>query len=177
MHGYRLGAGTMRPASRGRLALTSSDPAATPAIDPNYLAMEDDLRGLRAAFMLARETLAQAAFAPFDGGETDPGPEVRSTAEIDRFIRRAAGSAYHPCGTCRMGAEHDGAVVDPQGRVHGIAGLRVVDASIMPSIVSSNLNLPSMMIGEKLSDAILGRAPPAPADINFHNARARRLSA
>jgi len=177
VHGYRLGAGTMRPTSRGRLTLTSSDPAATPAIDPNFLATEEDLRGLRAAFMLARETLTQAAFTPFEGGETDPGPDVHSTDEIDAYIRRAAGSAYHPCGTCRMGAaEHDDAVVDPQGRVRGIAGLRVVDASIMPSIVSSNLNLPTMMIGEKLSDAILGRTPPAPTGVGFRNALARRLS-
>jgi len=177
VHGYRLGAGTMRPTSRGRLTLTSSDPTAAPAIDPNYLATEVDLLGLRAAFALARETLAQAAFTPFDGGEVDPGSKLRSTAEIDGYIRRAAGSAYHPCGTCRMGAEDDAtAVVDPKGRVRGIDGLRVVDASIMPSIVSSNLNLPTMMIGEKLSDAILDRAPPAPAEVGFRNASARRRS-
>ena len=174
-HGYRLGAGTARPTSRGRLTLTSSDPGAAPLIDPNYLATEEDLEGLRTAFALARETLAQGAFAPFDDGETDPGPQVRSKDEIETYIRRAAGSAYHPCGTCRMGPEHDrDTVVDPQGRVRGIERLRIIDASIVPSIVSSNLNLPTMMIGEKLADSVLGRSPPPPAECGYRNAPTHR---
>ena len=164
-HGYRLGSGTMRPTSRGTLRLSSADPAAPLAIDPNFLATEEDRREMREAFALARDTLGQPAFAAFDAGETDPGPEVRTMAEIDAYIRRAAGSAYHPCGTCRMGGEHDpDTVVDPAGRVRGIDRLRVADASIMPSIVSANLNAASMMIGEKLSDAILGGPPLAPIE-------------
>jgi choline dehydrogenase len=175
VHGYRLGSGTMRPRSRGRLTIISSDPAAAPAIDPNFLAAEEDLRGLRAAFALARETLAQRAFASFDAGETDPGPKIRTRDEIDSYIRRACGSAYHPCGTCKMGAENDeGAVVDPQGRVRGVEGLRVVDASIVPSLVSSNMNLPTMMIGEKLSDVVLGQAPLPPLEARYHNATERQ---
>ena len=166
--GYRLGTGTMRGASRGTLRLASADAAAAPLIDPNYLATEVDRVELREAFRLARETLAQPAFTRFDAGEADPGPEVRTDAEIDAYIRQASGSAYHPCGTCRMGGEGDtGAVVDSQGRVRGLEGLRVVDASIMPSIVSSNLNCVVMMMAEKLSDAILGRLPLEPIDADF----------
>ena len=176
VHGYRLGSGTMRPTSRGRLTLTSTDPAAAPAIDPNFLATEEDLRGLRAAFALARETLAQPAFAPFDAGESDPGRDVRAPDEVDDYIRRACGSAYHPCGTCRMGAEDNpDAVVDPQGQVYGIEGLRVIDASIVPSLISSNMNLPTMMIGEKLSDAVLGRPPLPPLDAAYNNAAERQV--
>ncbi len=166
--GYRLGAGTMRGTSRGTLRLASADPAAAPLIDPNYLATEADRIGLREAFQLARETLAQPAFARFDAGEADPGPRVRTDAEIDTYIRQASGSAYHPCGTCRMGGGEDtGAVVDSQGRVRGIEALRVVDASIMPSIVSSNLNCVVMMMAEKLSDTILGAPPLEPLDADF----------
>ncbi len=166
--GYRLGAGTMRGTSRGTLRLASADPAAAPLIDPNYLATEADRVELREAFQLARETLAQPAFARFDAGEADPGSAVRTDAEIDAYIRQASGSAYHPCGTCRMGGEGDtGVVVDSQGRVRGLEGLRVVDASIMPSIVSSNLNCVVMMMAEKLSDVILGSPPLTPLDAAF----------
>jgi len=160
VHGYRLGTGTMRATSRGCLRLVAADPATPPAIDPNYLATAVDRIEMREAFELARETLRQPAFAAYDAGEADPGPAVRTPAQIDAYIRQAAASAYHPCGTCRMGAEDDAwAVVDPAGRVRGLKGLRVADSSIMPSVVSSNLNAPSMMIGEKLADAILGKPP------------------
>ena len=146
----------------------SADPAAAPLIDPNYMATDADRVGLREAFQRARETLAQPAFARFDAGEADPGPKVRTDAEIDAYIRQASASAYHPCGTCRMGGGEDtGAVVDSQGRVRGLEALRVADASIMPSIVSSNLNCVVMMMAEKLSDAILGRPPLEPLDADF----------
>ncbi len=166
LHGYRLGAGPMRPTSRGRVALRSADPGAPLSIDPNFLATEEDRQGMRDAFALARETLRQEAFTAFDGGEADPGREVRSRDEIDAYVRRMAGSAYHPCGSCKMGAEDDAtAVVDPEGRVRGVAGLRVVDASIFPSIPSSNINCPVMMTAEKLSDSILGLPAPPPVEL------------
>jgi choline dehydrogenase len=167
-HGYLLDTGPMRPTSRGTVRLQSADPREPLLIDPNYLATEADRQSMRDAVALARETLAQPAFAPFDAGETVPGPAVRSRSEIDAFIRQSTVSAFHPVGTCRMGGERDtSAVVDPQGRVYGLEGLRVVDASIMPSLVSSNTNAPSMMIGEKLADAITGRAPLAPIWVEF----------
>jgi len=167
-HGYLLDAGPMRPTSRGTVRLQSADPREPPLIDPNYLASEEDQQSMRDAVALARETLAQAPFAPFDAGEIAPGRAVRSRGELDAFIRQYTVSAFHPVGTCRMGDARDpGAVVDPQGRVHGLEGLRVADASIMPSIVSSNTNAPSMMIGEKLADAIAGMPPLAPIRVEY----------
>ena len=165
-HGYLLDTGPMRPTSRGALRLQSADPAAAPLIDPNYLATEADRQSMRDGFALARETLAQEAFRPFDAGEAVPGPDCKTRDEIDAFIRSHTASAYHPVGTCKMGAENDPqAVVNPQGEVYGIEALRVADASIMPSVVSSNTNCPSMMIGEKLADAILGNPPPASIEV------------
>jgi choline dehydrogenase len=167
-HGYLLDTGPMRPTSRGTLRLRSADPREPPLIDPNYLATEEDRQSMRDAVALARETLAQPAFAPFDAGEAVPGRAVRSRNEIDAFIREFTVSAFHPVGTCRMGDEGDSlAVVDPEGRVRGLEGLRVVEASIMPSVVSSNTNAPSMMIGEKLADAIAGKPPLAPIQAEF----------
>ena len=166
--GYLLGAGPMRPSSRGQLRLASSDPSMAPEIDPNYLATPEDRAEIYAGFELMRETLRQPAFERFDAGETDPGPAVRAKEEIEAYIRRAARSAYHPCGTCKMGADHDAsAVVDSHGRVRGVESLRIVDASIMPSVVSSNTNAVVMMIAEKLCDAILGKPPLPPADVRL----------
>ena len=123
---------------------------------------------MRDGVELGRQTLSQAAFSPFDAGEVLPGPAVRSKAQIDEYIRQHTASAYHPVGTCKMGSEFDAnAVVDPCGRVFGLEGLRVADASVMPGLVSANANAASMMIGEKLADAILGRAPLAPSDVPF----------
>jgi choline dehydrogenase len=167
-HGYLLDSGPMRPTSRGTVRLQSADPHAPPLIDPNYLATEEDRQSMRDGIALARDTLAQPAFGRFDAGEAIPGPAVRSRSEIDAFIREMTASAYHPVGTCKMGDACNGmAVVDPEGRVHGLEGLRVVDASIMPSIVSSNTNAPSMMIGEKLADAIADKPPLASAHVEF----------
>ncbi len=171
--GYRLGTGTMRPTSRGTLRLASPDPDRAPRIDPNFLATDVDRREMREAFVLARETLAQKAFESLDAGEADPGPDVRSNAEIDAFIRRAAGSAYHLCGSCKIGAAQDHeAVVDPEGRVYGVERLRVADASIMPTVASSNLNAVVMMMAEKLSDAILGKPPLRPIETAIDAAEA-----
>jgi len=166
--GYRLGAGPMQPSSRGNVRLRSADPMDSLAIDPNYLATEKDVGEMRAAFKLARQTLAQAAFAPFDAGEVDPGGDVKTDTDIDAYVRRASGSAYHPVGTCKMGSDSDAlAVTDSDGRVRGVEGLRVVDASLMPSIASSNLNAVVMMMAERLSDTILGRPALGRADAPF----------
>jgi choline dehydrogenase len=117
---------------------------------------------MRAGIRLTREIFAQAAFDPYRGPELSPGPAVQSDAQIDAHIRRKGESAYHPSCTCKMGLPSDPqAVVDAEGRVHGVECLRVVDASIMPSVVSGNLNAPTIMMAEKLSDAILG-IPPLP---------------
>ena len=167
-HGYLLDTGPLRPTSRGTVRLRSSDPAHAPLIDPNYLATEADRQCMRDGFALGRETLAQAAFKPFDAGEDVPGTQCTSPSEIDAFIRARTASAYHPVGTCKMGAENDPlAVVDPKGQVLGIDALRVADASIMPSVVSANTNGASMMIGEKLADAIVGARALPPVELPF----------
>ena len=110
---------------------------------------------MREAFLLARETLKQPAFAPFDAGEADPGSNIRTAHEIDAYIRSEAGSAYHPCGSAKMGASQDRmAVCDPEGRVDGVDGVRVCDASLMPSITSGNINAPTLMLAEKIAAAM-----------------------
>ncbi|HLJ19349.1 MAG TPA: choline dehydrogenase [Stellaceae bacterium] len=157
-HGFQAHVGPMRPTSAGYLRLRSSDPTVHPEIQPFYLATEQDRREMRDAVRLTREIFAQKAFDRFRGAEIQPGEGVRSDAEIDAFVRAKSDSAYHPCGTCRMGVDEQ-AVVDGELRVRGLDGLRVVDASIMPSEVSGNLNAPTIMIAEKAADMILGRPP------------------
>jgi choline dehydrogenase len=160
-HGFQAHVGPMRPTSRGRIALRSADPRAAPSILFNYMATEGDREEMRDAVRLTRAIFAQKAFDAFRGPELAPGPEVRSDADIDAFVRAKAESAYHPACTCRMGTD-DLAVVDGEARVHGVQGLRVVDASIMPSIVSGNLNAPTIMMAEKAADMIRGIAPLPP---------------
>ena len=156
--GYMLDSGPMRPTSGGKVELTSADPADPLAIDLNFMSTEYDRDEIIEGFQLARETLCQKVFRAYDAGEVNPGPEVKTRAQIENYIRAHAGSAYHPCGTCKMNANNEKwSVVDASGRVKGVDGLRVVDASIMPSIVSSNINAVVMMIAEKLSDQILGK--------------------
>lgn len=166
-HAFQAHVGSMRATSVGEITLKSADPTAHPAIQPNYLATERDRWELRQCVKLTREIFAQRAFDPFRGPELLPGPEVQSDAAIDAYVRAKTDSAYHPCGTCRMGMD-DRAVVDPECKVWGLKGLRVVDASIMPSVVSGNLNAPTIMIGEKASDMILGRPPLAPSNAPFY---------
>ena len=156
-HAFQAHVGPMRPASRGRITLRSSDPGTAPVLDPNYLAEARDREEMRACVRLTREIFAQAPFDRYRGRELLPGAEVEGDAAIDAFIRRKADSAYHPCGTCRMGADGE-AVVDAAGRVRGLDALRVVDASVMPSIVSGNLNAPVIMMAEKVADMIIGKA-------------------
>ncbi|WP_029060085.1 choline dehydrogenase [Stappia stellulata] len=159
-HGFQAHVGPMRSKSRGRVALTSADPDADPSILFNYMSHPDDWEEFRTAIRLTRELFAQPAFAPFRGHEIQPGESAQSDADLDDFIREHAESAYHPCGTCRMGnADDPQAVVDPQGKVIGVEGLRVADSSIFPQITNGNLNGPSIMVGEKIADHILGRTP------------------
>jgi choline dehydrogenase len=155
-HGFQAHVGPMRPTSRGSVTLRSADPRQAPAIRFNYLQTEQDRLEFRTGIKLTREIFAQKAFEPFRGPELAPGPEVKADAEIDAHLRRKAESAYHPSCTCKMGLATDPmAVVDDAGRVHGLESLRVVDASIMPNVVSGNLNAPTIMMAERLSDAIL----------------------
>ncbi len=156
IHAYQAHVGPMRPASRGWVKLRSTDPRDPPVIEPNYLAEERDRVEMRACVRLTREIFAQKAFEPYRGRELLPGAEITSDPAIDAFVRAKAESAYHPSCTCRMGQDAM-AVVDPACRVRGLEGLRVVDASIMPSIVSGNLNATVIMMGEKAADLILGR--------------------
>jgi choline dehydrogenase len=159
----------MRPTSVGRVRLRAADPREPPSILFNYMATESDRQEMRAAVRLTRELFAQRAFDPYLGPELAPGPEVETDAEIDAFVRARAESAYHPCGTCKMGPETDpSAVVDGACRVHGVEALRVVDASIVPSIVSGNLNAPTIMLAEKAADLIRGRPPLEPLDAPVH---------
>jgi choline dehydrogenase len=170
-HGFQAHVGPMRPTSVGRVALTSSDSREPPSILFNYMATESDREEMRAAVRLTREIFAQQAFDPYRGPELAPGPEAQSDAEIDAFIRARAESAYHPCGTCKMGTDSDPmAVVDQEARVQGVKRLRVVDASIMPSIVSGNLNAPTIMLAEKAADMISGLPPLPPLDVPVYSA-------
>ncbi|TDQ77688.1 choline dehydrogenase [Dongia mobilis] len=162
-HAYQVHIGNMRQEARGWIKLKSANPKDHPRIQPFYLQTENDRREFRDAVKLTREIFAQKAFDPYRGPEINPGDNVKTDAEIDAFIRRRGDSAYHPSCSCKMGTD-EMAVVDPQARVHGIDNLRVVDASIMPSIVSGNLNAPTIMMAEKCSDMILGREPLPPAN-------------
>ena len=160
-NGYTLHACGLRPRSRGRLSLVSASAADKPRIEAAYLSDAEgyDLKVMVEAVRLSREILAQPAFAPFRGEEVYPGARVQDEAGIVDFIRRKAESIYHPVGTCKMGAEDDAdAVVDPQLRVRGVRGLRVVDASVMPKLVGGNTNAPTMMIAERAADLIRGLA-------------------
>ena len=162
-HGYQAHAGPMRSKSRGTVRLASTDPRDAPKVLFNYMSHADDWAEMRACVRLTREVFAQPAFDPYRGDELAPGDAVRSDDEIDAFVRETVQSAYHPCGTCKMGTDPM-AVVDPQNRVHGMEGLRVVDSSIMPAITTGNLNAPTIMIAEKAADAIRGRDPLPPSD-------------
>ena len=159
-HGFQAHVGPMRSASRGWVRLRSSDPTAAPIIQFNYMSTPEDWRDFRTCIRLTREIFRQEAFKPFAGREIAPGAAVESDDALDDFIRDAVESAYHPCGTCRMGRSNDPmAVVDPECRVIGLTGLRVIDSAIIPQITNGNLNGPSLMIGEKGSDYVLGREP------------------
>ncbi|MFO7772076.1 MAG: choline dehydrogenase [Roseovarius gahaiensis] len=159
-HGFQAHVGPMRSASRGRISLRSADPGDDPVIRFNYMSQDSDWRDFRKCIRLTREIFAQEAFAPYRRHEIQPGADVQSDDQLDSFIREHAESAYHPCGTCRMGRRDDpDAVVDSTARVIGVDGLRVADSSIFPRITNGNLNAPSIMVGEKAADHVLGRSP------------------
>jgi choline dehydrogenase len=160
-HGFQAHVGPMRSASRGRVRLVSADPEAAPSILFNYMSDPQDWADFRHCVRLTREIFAQAAFDGFRGREIAPGAAVQDDAALDAFLREHVESAYHPCGTCRMGRASDpGAVVDPECRVIGVEGLRVADSSIFPRVTNGNLNAPSIMTGEKAADHVLGKPPP-----------------
>lgn len=159
-HGFQVHTGPMRSKSRGAVTLRSADPRAVPKIRFNYMSHPSDWEDFRKAIRLTREIFAQPAMTPYVKDEIQPGRAVASDAELDDFIRQHVESAYHPCGTARMGRADDPlAVVDPECRVIGVQGLRVADSSIFPQVTNGNLNGPSIMTGEKAADHILGRTP------------------
>jgi choline dehydrogenase len=162
-HGFMGYYNMQRPEARGEITLKSADPLAHPAIQPNYLQNDADLRTLRSGFKMVRDVFRQKAFDPYRGEEFVPGSVVQSDAEIDDYHRATGESLYHPVGTCKMGHD-DMAVVDETLRVRGLEGLRVIDASIMPRLVSGNTNAPTIMIAEKAADLILGRVRPQAAE-------------
>lgn len=159
-HGFQVHVGPMRSKSRGHVRVRSSDPKAPPRILFNYMSHPDDWEEFRACIRLTRELFQQPTMQKYAGREIQPGINVQSDAEIDAFIRQHCESAYHPCGSCKMGSPKDvTTVVDHECRVIGIEGLRVADSSIMPQVTNGNINAPTLMIGEKAADHILGRDP------------------
>ncbi len=159
--GFSIDVVPLRPESRGEVGLRSTDPFADPLLRPNFLDTESDRRTLRDAVHLARKVGGQPALAPYRTAEHEPGVDVVSDEALDAWIRATADTIYHPVGTCRMGRDDDaGAVVDATLTVRGVQNLRVVDASVMPTIVGGNTNAATLMIGEKAADLILGRVPP-----------------
>ena len=150
------------------MRLRANDPLQAPVLTFNYLSTEQDRRDWIEGVHVTRDLLNQPAFTLFDGGELSPGPDVKTDKEILEWVARDAETTYHPCGTCKIGTD-DQAVVDPQTmRVHGLDGIRVVDASVMPIIPNANLYAPVMMIAEKAADLILGKEPLAPEYVGFY---------
>ncbi|MBE8596709.1 choline dehydrogenase [Xenorhabdus sp. BG5] len=157
-HGFQAHVGSMRSPSRGRVKIKSRDPRQHPSILFNYMSTEQDWQEFRAAIRITREIMAQPALAPYCGREISPGVENQSDEQLDAFIRQHAETAFHPSCSCKMGTD-EMAVVDGQGRVHGIENLRVIDASIMPTIITGNLNATTIMMAEKIADNIRGISP------------------
>ena len=157
-HGFQVHTGPMRSKSRGAVTLRSADPHAPPRILFNYMSDPTDWTDFRQAIRLTREIFGQDAFKPYVKSEIQPGADVQTDAELNDFTRAHVESAYHPCGTARMGRRDDPmAVVDPECRVIGVQGLRVADSSIFPQVTNGNLNAPSIMAGEKAADHVLGK--------------------
>jgi 4-pyridoxate dehydrogenase len=159
--GFGIRPTLLHPDSRGEILLRSADPRDPPRICYNFFSAPHDLPRLRAGFRIARDIAYRSALDPYRGPETNPGPQVQSDAEIDAWLRATVITAHHPAGTCAMGTLPD-TVLDPQLRVHGIAGLRVVDASAMPDLVSAHINACVLMLAEKAADLIRGRPPLPP---------------
>jgi choline dehydrogenase len=175
--GFSVHVCQLRPESRGRVGLASADPFADPTIFANYLATDEDRRALREGTRMVRDVANQKALTAIRGDEIEPGVSVETDADIDAWIRRSAETIYHPVGTCRMGVAGDPlAVVDPELKLQGLAGLRVVDASVFPTLIGGNTNAGTIMIAEKAADLILGRAAPAPLDVAVFEDRAKEMA-
>jgi Choline dehydrogenase and related flavoproteins len=171
IHSFQAHVGSMRSPSRGHIRLRSRSPHEHPSILFNYMSTEQDWREFRAAIRVTREIFAQPALRAYTGRELSPSSELKTDAELDAFVRAHAETAYHPSCSNKMGPASDPmAVVDGYGRVHGLEGLRVIDASIMPQVASGNLNAPTIMIAEKLADAIRGHVPLARSKASYYQA-------
>jgi len=170
--GYQFWMDLSRPASRGAVTLRSANPAEPPSIVFNHLADPQDLRDLIAGVRLARDLNRQAAWNPYRGEEINPGANAVTDADLAAYLTRRTGTSYHPLGTCRMGPDDD-AVTDNEGRVKAVGGLRVVDASTMPRNVTGNLNAAIIMLAEKISDRIRGRAALPPSEAGYYGAGTR----
>jgi len=162
-HGFQAHMGSMRSKSKGWVKLASAKPDDAPKICFNYMSTEEDWQDFREGVRLTREIFAQDAFAPYRGEELSPGKEVQTDEELNAYLKDAVESAYHPSCTCKMGSD-EMAVVDENCKLRGLSGLRIVDSSIMPSIVSGNLNAPTVMIAEKAADIIKGVEPLPESD-------------
>jgi len=173
MHGFQAHVGSMRSPSRGHVKLKSRDPNAHPAILFNYMADPLDWREFRDAIRITREIMRQPALGRYRGRELHPSEELKSDAELDAFVRAKAETAFHPSCSCKMGYD-DMAVVDGEGRVHGMEGLRVVDASIMPQITTGNLNAPTIMLAEKIADRVRGLQALGRVDTPYFVAEGKR---
>jgi choline dehydrogenase len=168
-HGFQAHVGSMRSPSRGRVQVTSKNPFDHPSILFNYMSTEQDWQEFRDAIRITRHIMLQPALDPYRGEEISPGKDVQTDAELDEFVRNHAETAYHPSCSCKMG-EDDMAVVDGQGRVHGMQNLRVIDASIMPLIITGNLNATTIMMAEKIADQIRGQQPLARSTAPYYQA-------
>lgn len=168
-HSFQAHVGSMRSPSRGRIHVKSKDPRQAPSILFNYMSTEQDWEEFRAAIRITRDIFSQPALAPYCGKEISPSLKYQTDAELDSFVRQYAETAFHPSCSNKMGSD-DMAVVDNEGRVHGMEGLRVVDASIMPIIITGNLNAPTIMMAEKIADAIRGKKPLPRANVDYFKA-------
>jgi choline dehydrogenase len=167
-HGYQVHVGPMYSDARGSVKIKSRDPRVHPALRFNYLSTEQDRREWVEAVRVSRTILNQPALDAFNGGETSPGPSVQTDEEILDWVAKEGETALHPSCTARMGTD-EMSVVDPTSmRVHGVTGLRVVDASVMPYVTNGNIYAPVMMVAEKAADLILGNTPLAPATVEFY---------
>lgn len=160
--GFQFWMDLSRPESRGAVTLRSSDPAVPPSIVFNHYESRQDMRDMVDGIRLTREIVSQLAWRNIVRGELTPGADIASDREIEAFVRTATNTSYHPSGTCRMGADPD-AVVDAEGRMTAVANIRIVDASIMPKVVTGNLNAPVMMMAEKIADRIRSKTPLPPS--------------
>ena len=176
-HGYQVHVGPMYSDARGSVKITSADPRVHPALRFNYLSTAQDRREWVEAIRCARAILRQPAFDEFNGGEFSPGAEIQTDEQILDWVARDGETAYHPSCSCKMGTDAM-AVVDPTTmKVHGLEGLRVVDASVMPYVTNGNIYAPTIMLAEKAADLIMGNTPLPPAKVNFYRHQKANLAA